>query len=191
MTGLLRAEQVAGAADLEVAHRDLEAGAELGVVGERGEPRARLGRELARVGIEEVRVGGHVGAADPPADLVQLGEAERVGPLDDQRVGLRDVDPRLDDRRRDEHVGVAGEERVHPLLELALGHLAVRDEEAQAGAELLELLGGLVDRLDAVVQVERLPAARVLALERDADQLLVVLADRSCGSGGGPRAASR
>jgi hypothetical protein len=33
--GLLRAEQLAGAADLEVAHRDREAGAELGVVGER------------------------------------------------------------------------------------------------------------------------------------------------------------
>ena len=44
---LLGAEQVAGAADLEVAHRDLEAGAELGVVGERREPRARLGRQLA------------------------------------------------------------------------------------------------------------------------------------------------
>ena len=39
---LLRAEQLAGAADLEVAHRDREAGAELGVVGERREPRARL-----------------------------------------------------------------------------------------------------------------------------------------------------
>src|SRR5437868_6867843 len=34
---LLVAEQVAGTADLEVAHRDREAGAELGVVGERGE----------------------------------------------------------------------------------------------------------------------------------------------------------
>ena len=42
VAGLLGAEQVAGAADLEVAHRDREAGAELGVVGERREPRARL-----------------------------------------------------------------------------------------------------------------------------------------------------
>ena len=38
--GLLGAEQVAGAADLQVAHRDLEPRAELGVVGERREPRA-------------------------------------------------------------------------------------------------------------------------------------------------------
>jgi hypothetical protein len=38
-------------------------------------------------------VRGDVRAADAPADLVQLREPERVGTVDDQRVGLRDVDP--------------------------------------------------------------------------------------------------
>ena len=80
---------------------------------------------------------------------------------------------------------------MHPLLEVALAHLPVRDEEAQARAQLLQLLADLVDRLDAVVEVERLAAARVLALERAPDQLLVVLAHASSGSGAGPRAASR
>ena len=44
-------------------------------------------------------------------------------------------------------------------------------------AQAAQALGGLVDRLDAVVQEERLPAARVLAHERLLDELLVVLAD--------------
>src|SRR2546430_1592061 len=83
---LLGSEQVAGAADLEVAHRDREAGAELGVVGERRQPRAGLWGQLPRVRIEEVRVAEDVRAADPPADLVELGEPERVRPLDDERV---------------------------------------------------------------------------------------------------------
>ena len=161
------------------------------MVGEGREPGPRLRRQLARVGIEEVRVGGHVRAADTPADLVELGEPERVRPLDDERVRLRDVEAGLDDRRRDEHVGVAREERVHALLELALRHLAVRDEEAEAGAELPELLGRLVDRLDAVVEVERLALARVLALERHADELLVVLADDRADRPPALRAASR
>ena len=69
------------------------------------------------------------------------------------------------------------EEREHPLLELALGELAVDDQEAQLRAELPQLLGRLLDRLDAVVEVERLAAARRLALEGDLDELLVVLAD--------------
>ena len=89
---LLVAEQVAGAANLEVAHRDREARAELGVVGERREPGARLRAQLRRVGIEEVRVRGDVRAADAAADLVELREPERVGALDDRacsREGCR------------------------------------------------------------------------------------------------------
>ena len=77
----------------------------------------------------------------------------------------------------DEHVGVAAQEAQHPLLEQLLVHLAVRDLEPQPRAQRAQPLGGLVDRLDAVVQEERLSPARVLALERLADQLLVVLAD--------------
>ena len=47
VAGLLGAEQVAGAADLEIAHGDREARAQLGVVGERRQPRPRLRRQLA------------------------------------------------------------------------------------------------------------------------------------------------
>ena len=85
--------------------------------------------------------------------------------------------PALDDRRGDEHVGVAAQEAEHPLLELLLVELAVGDLEAHLRAQRAQALGGLVDRLDAVVQEEGLAAALVLALERLADELLVVLAD--------------
>jgi hypothetical protein len=185
VTRLLLPEQVARAANLEVAHGDLEARAELGVVRERGQAGTRLRRQLGGVRVEEVRVGEDVGASDAAPYLVQLGEPERVGAFHDECVRLRDVEARLDDRGRDEDVGVAGEERVHALLELLLRHLAVGDEEAQAGAQLLELLPDLVDRLDPIVEVEGLPSACVLALERHLDELFVVLAHR-----GSDRAAS-
>jgi hypothetical protein len=54
---------------------------------------------------------------------------------------------------------------VHPLLELAFPHLAVCDQDAQPRNELLEPGGGLVDRLDPVVEEERLALARMLALQ--------------------------
>ena len=80
---------------------------------------------------------------------------------------------------------------MHPLLEIPLTHLPVGDEEPEARAQLAKLLADLVDRLDAVVEVERLPAARVLPLQRDLDHLLVVFPHRASGSGVAPREASR
>ena len=73
-------------------------------------------------------------AADAPAQLVQLADAEALGALDehDRRVG--DVDADLDDRRRDEHVGLAGGERRHRLLLLARAHLAVQQRDAVVGS---------------------------------------------------------
>ena len=63
--------------------------------------------------------------AHPPADLVELGQAELVGAVDDQGVGPGDVEAGLDDAGRDQHVGLAPDEGQHDLLELALAHLAV------------------------------------------------------------------
>ena len=65
----------------------------------------------------------------------------------------------------------------HPLLELLLVELAVGDLEAHARAQAAQALGGLVDRLDAVVHEERLAPALLLAHDRLLDELLVVLAD--------------
>ncbi len=53
----------------------------------------------------------------------------------------------------------------------------MRDEESQLGAELAELLRALVDGLDPVVEVERLAAPTVLAIESEPEQVFVVLAD--------------
>jgi hypothetical protein len=119
----------------------------------------------------------HVASAHAPADLIELRQTERVGPLDDERVRLRDVEAGLDDRRRHEDVGVTREERKHVALELPLRHLPVGDQEAELGAQLPEVLGGFLDRLDAIVEVERLAAALVLAEERVPNEVLFVLAD--------------
>ena len=166
-----------GPADLEVLHRDGHAGAHLGVLRDRREPVVRgLGqRPLGRIG--EVGVAALAAAPDPAAQLVQLREAEHVGAVDDQRVRVRDVQARLDDRRRDEDVVLLLPEAEHDLLERGLAHLPVRDGDARLGHDLGELGGRPVDRLDPVVDVEHLPVAQQLAPDRRADLPRVVRAD--------------
>src|SRR5439155_3244441 len=127
--------------------------------------------------VQQVGVRALGAAADAPADLVELGEPEDVGALDDQRVRLRDVDARLDDARGHEDVRLAAHEAQHPRLERALVELPVGDLELDPRAQPAQALRGLVDRLDAVVDEERLATALLLAHDRLLDELLVVLAD--------------
>src|SRR5215470_9895694 len=74
--------------------------------------------------------------ADPAAQLVQLGQAIRVGPVHDQGVGVRDVQAGLHDRRADQHVELLIPEVDHDLLERVLIHLTVRDRDPGLGNEL-------------------------------------------------------
>ena len=122
---------------------------------------------------DEVAVRALLAPADAPAELVELRQAEEVGAVDDHRVRARDVEAALDDRRRDEHVVAAVDEVEHRLFERRLAHLPVGDGDARGGDELLQVLRLLVEPVDAVVDVEALPAARELARHRLAHDLVV------------------
>ena len=125
---------------------------------------------------QEVRVGLDVAAADAALELVELRQAEALAVLDDERVGVRVVDAALDDGGRHEHVDRARRERLHHTLELVLGHLPVRHADARLGHGLAHPLDRVVDRLDAVVDVVDLAAARKFVADRAGDDVVVVLA---------------
>ena len=71
------------------------------------------------------------------AQLIQLRQPEAMRAVDDERVGVGDVQARLDDRRAHQHVELAFGEREHRLLELVLGHLAMRDGDPRLGHQLV------------------------------------------------------
>ena len=178
MTGLLAAEQVAGAADLEVLHRDLCTGAEVAVLRDRREPVVGfLGQRLLGW-VEEVGIGAVATAPDATAQLMQLGETEQVAAFDDEGVGVGDVQPTFDDRRADEDVVLPLPEGEHDRLELVFVHLSVRNSDACLRHRLLQPRRRSGDRLGAVVDVEDLAFAQQLTTDRRADLLLVVDADK-------------
>ena len=76
----------------------------------------------------------------------------------------------------------------HHVLQLALGHLAVADADAQPRAPAAQRLGRLVDRLDPVVQVERLARrGAILAAQRLARPAPRRTPRRACVIGRRPR----
>ena len=118
-----------------------------------------------------------VRAADAAAQLVQLREPQTIGAIDDDRIGRRDVDAALDDRRADEHVELAVIEVEHHELELALRHLAVADAHVGLGQQLAQVFGHRLDVLDAVVDEVDLAAAANLAQHGFADLPVAPFAD--------------
>ena len=127
--------------------------------------------------VEQVRVGAVAAATHPPAELVELAEAQEVRAVDDERVDRRHVDARLDDRRAHEHVAAPLPEVVDDALEGPLVHLAVRDHDPGLGHELAHAPSDVLDVAHAVVHEERLALAEELTAQRLGDGALVELAD--------------
>ena len=174
---LLAAEQVAGAADLEVERGDAEAAAEIAeLLDRRSRLRATGDSDFFRRN-QQIGIRRPIAAADAAAQLIELRQAVAIGAIDDDRVGVGDVEAVLDDRRREQDVGLVRHEIEHRALERVLAHLAVADDDARVGHEPLQQVAHRVDRLDAVVDEEHLAAARHLVANRAHDHGRVELHD--------------
>src|SRR5690606_19339969 len=124
---------VARAANLEIAHGDAKARAQITELFNRLQPpRCGIGQRsaAARTARQKIAVGPELVAADAAAELVQIGHAEALGPIDEERVGVGNVETGLDDRGADEYVGLAADEPHHYFFELLAGHLPVTDDES-------------------------------------------------------------
>ena len=173
MAGLFVAEQVAGAADVEVVARQLEPGTQRIQRVQHLQALLGLRRDGLVRGQGEQRVGASLRAADASTQLVELGEAEHVGAMHDQRVGARDVEAGLDDRGGEEDVVFAVVEGRHLVFEFGRRHLTVRDDDLGLRHRLAQEGLRLVELLDARADVEALAAAIALAEQGFAHQEFV------------------
>lgn len=177
MAALLGAEEVAGSADFEVAHGDFEAGAEFGVLFDGGDAFSGVSGGEGVPREEEVGVGAVACTAYAASELVEVGEAEAVGAVDDDGVGVGDVDAAFDDGGGEEDVRFSAYELPHDVFKVAFVHLSVADDDTGFGDELVELVSHVVDGLDAVVEEEDLSAAFEFAFDGIFDEFFVVGAD--------------
>ncbi|CAB4836347.1 unannotated protein [freshwater metagenome] len=177
MSALCFAQQVAGTADFEVAHRDLEAAAKFGGLADRAQALVRVLAETRLGRVEQVRIRTRAAASHTTAQLVHLAKAQQVGAFDHERVHRGHVDTALDDRGAHEHVVAALPEVDDDLLERTFVHLAVSDRDPRFGNEFAQTRGGGVDRLHPVVHPEDLALAQQLATDRLHSNSLVITAD--------------
>src|SRR5688572_33465568 len=93
-----------------------------------------------------------------------------IGAIYDDGVGAGDVYAVLDDGGRNENVIYVVDEVEHYLLHLFLVHLTVPDRQACLRPATLYARCDRLDRLDAIVNEEDLPAAREPEFDGGLDQ---------------------
>ena len=104
MAGLLRAQNVSRAANFQIAHRDLEARAQVRIFLDRLESLRRDRRHGPIRRQKQIAIRPMLPPPDPAAKLVQLAQAKSIGVVDDDRVGVGDIQAGFDDRRADENI---------------------------------------------------------------------------------------
>ena len=174
MSALLGSEEVPRAADLEVAHREVEARTQLLQFLDGADPRARIGVERAVARDQKVTIRLVRAAPDPPAELVEIGEPEPLGVVDQDRVRPLDVEAALHDRRRNQHIEIAAHERGHRLLERVVAHLAVGGRIARLGDERRQVARARLEGGDPIVDEIHLAAAVHLVADRLPQELVVL-----------------
>ena len=93
--------------------------------------RRAYGHHLARQ--QKVRISLVLRAAHPPAKLIQIGQSETIGTINDDRVGVRDIESALDDRRADQHIDLARDETLHDRFQFVGMHLAMAKLDSRLG----------------------------------------------------------
>jgi len=104
MPTLLAPEDIASAADFQIAQGDTKSGAELRIFldGLKAFSSGRINGAFDRQ--EQIGVGPVFVATDPTAELVEFGQAEPVGIVDDDGIGVGDIQAGFDDGGTDEDV---------------------------------------------------------------------------------------
>ncbi len=172
---LLRTQHISGAPDLQIPHGDADAGAELGEFPDGLQPLLRfLGEELAPP-IHKEGIGSPVGTAYPSSELIELRKSHAVRTVDNQRIGIGNVQPRFNDGGGHQHVDFAVDKLEHDLLQLGLRHLPMGIGHPGLRRQGLNLRSRFRNVVDAIVYKIHLTAPGQLPADGLAHQLLVVL----------------
>ncbi|TXT21979.1 MAG: Uncharacterized protein FD138_3859 [Planctomycetota bacterium] len=177
MTALLGPQDVAGSADFQIAHRDLEAGSEFAEFFDRLQPLRRERSQRLALFQKQIAVRLVLVPADSPAKLMQVCESIILSVIDEDRVRVRDVDTAFDDRCADEDVELAVHELDHDLFEFVPLHLPVPDPDASFRHDPLNPVGHRLDVVDAIVNEEDLAIAIEFPHDRLPNQIAVEPAD--------------
>ena len=174
VAALRRAQNAACAANLQIAHGDAKTRAQRAVLFDGADPFARGAdchhfKRKKQIGVCLV-----LGSTDPSAQLIQIREAKLIRSIDDDRVGIRNIEATFNDRGANKHVGFAGYESRHDRFQFVRVHLSMANFNSGLWAKMDNPVPHPLDCHYAIVQKEYLPLALQFTINRSANDALIV-----------------
>ena len=108
---------------------------------------------------------------------MQVAESETVGIVDDDGVGIRNIDAILDNRRREQHIIIVVDEIHDDALQLLGFHLPMTNGHATIRHILHDESLDFLEVRDAVVDEEHLSVARHLVVDGIGDEVAAIGAE--------------
>ena len=179
MPRLLCAEQIASAADFEIAHGNLEARSQCGILFDRAHSFFRIARRDLVSWQHEDGVGSSVSPADSASQLVEVRQPKTICPVDHDGIGVRNINSAFDNGGREENIRFPLDKRMHDIFEVLPGHLAVANQNPGFGNQFEQTLSYDFNTLNPVVEEENLSATLQLPANAVPYDAFVVGADRS------------
>ena len=105
---------------------------------------------------EEIGVGLVFVAPDPAPQLIEIAQAESVRAINNDGIGVRNIQTALNYGSGEEHVCLAIDKARHDLFQVITVHLSVADHDPRFGQERAQPDRHRVDVKDAVVEVKAL-----------------------------------
>ena len=158
-TALLGTQQIACAADIQVLHGQMKTTPQLGKVLQSLQSAARLGREHTLWRCQQIAERLFVAASYASAHLVKVAQAKPMRIINDNGVGIADIDAVFNDGGREEHVVIVVHEAHDDFFQLIGFHLPVTDGNAAVGHIFLDEVGYLLQAVDAIVHKINLAVA--------------------------------
>ncbi len=151
MPTLLRAKDVAGAAQLQVAHGQRKAGAHLAELLDRPQPPGRLRRKVTIFFHQQIAICAVLVPPHSASQLVQVCQAISIGVINEHRVRIRNIEPAFYNRRGQQNIDLAAHETQHHVFQLMLRHLPVADVDPSFRHDLGQPRRHPMDIVDTIV----------------------------------------
>ena len=170
---MLGSQHVAGSADVEVLHGNMNAASQFREAFDSLQPAACLLGERTQWRRKEITERLAIASSYAAAKLVQVGETKLLCIVNNNGIGIGYVDAAFDNARCHQYVVFVVYEIEDFLLQFVWIHLSVGDTDAGIGHFAAHQRFYLVDILDAVVDEEHLPVATHLKVDGFADNIWV------------------